>query len=251
MKEEEIVQLLQTLGYKPQETKIYLACLQSGISPVSTIAIKAGIQRTEAYLILEKLHEAGIVSFVEQNGVKHYSTISLEKFKKIQLEKVKKFEAFIPELKVLEKVSGRPKVQFFEGREGIKLALDDTLNQPRGSEILAYFTGEGYYQDDPDFAKRYVERRVKKGIKVRMIGADTPATREWTQHDKVQLRTTTRLVPAAKFPFTNEYDIYGNKVAIISLQDELLAVIIESESIVKTQRAIFELAWEAAGKYSK
>jgi len=250
MKEQEIIELLQGLGFKPQETKIYLACLQLGISPVSTIAIEAGIQRTEAYLILEKLHKAGIVSFIEQNGKKHYSAISLEKFKKIQLEKVKKFEALIPELKVLEKVSGRPKVQFFEGREGIKLALDDTLNQPRGSEILAYFTGEGYYQDDPEFAKRYVDKRTKKGIKVRMIGADTLATRDWTQHDQAQLRTT-RLVPSDQFPFTNEYDIYGNKVAIISLQDELLAVIIESESIVKTQKAIFELAWEAAEKYHR
>ena len=37
----------------------------------------------------------------------------------------------------------------------------------------------------------------------------------------------------------------------MSLQGEILAVIIESESIAKTQRTIFELAWEGAEKFQK
>jgi hypothetical protein len=58
-------------------------------------------------------------------------------------------------------------------------------------------------------------------------------------------------VPAGQFPFTNEIDIYGNKVAILSYTGELLAVIIESESVARTQRMIFELAWLGAGKFNK
>jgi len=49
------------------------------------------------------------------------------------------------------------------------------------------------------------------------------------------------------YPFTNEINIYRNKVAIISLEDELVAVVIESESIANGQRSIFELAWKGAG----
>lgn len=251
MKEQEIVELLQGLGFRPQETKIYLSCLQLGLSPVSLVAAKSGIQRTACYKILDKLHKEGVVSLLEKKGKKHYSAISLEQLKKLQVEKIKHFEAVIPELKVLEKTMiGRPKVQFFEGPEGIKEALSDTLNQPKGSEFVAYFTGEGFYQEDPEFATRYVKTRTKRGIRVRCIAPDTPATRAWAEHDKEQLRTTL-LLPADKFPFSNEFDIYGNKVAIISLKDELLAVIIESESIAKTQRMIFDLAWEAAAGYGK
>jgi len=50
------------------------------------------------------------------------------------------------------------------------------------------------------------------------------------------------------YPFTNEINIYRNKVAIISLEDELVAVVIESESIANGQRSIFELAWKGAGE---
>ena len=251
MKEQEIIEMLQGLGLKPQETQIYLACLQLGLSPVSPIAAKADIQRTASYKILDHLHREGVVSFVEKGGKKHYSAVTLEQLKHLQIEKIKRFEAVIPELKVLEKtVVPRPKVQFFEGPEGIKTALSDTLNQPKGSEFIAYFAGEGYYQQDPAFAERYVRERAKRGIRVRCLAPDTPATRAWSKHDKEQLRTTL-LVPANKFPFSNEFDIYGNKVAIISLKDEFLAVIIESESIAKTQRMIFDLAWLGAKSLNK
>ena len=244
--EQEYENILIDLGMRPQEAKIYLACLKMGQSTVTNIAEEAGIQRTFAYDILKDLMGKGIVSEVEIRGKKHYSAISVEQFKKLQEEKFKKFENAIPELKVLEKTVGdRPKVQFFEGTEGLKAALYDTLNQPEGSEILSYASAEGFYSDEPEFSARYIKDRVNKKISARSIVVDTPKTREYTSKNAEQLRIT-RLVPADKFPFTNEIDIYGNKVAIMSLQGELLAVIIESESIAKTQRMIFELAWLGA-----
>lgn len=248
---EQYENLLTALGMRPPEAKVYLATLKLGQSVVTAIAEEAGIQRTFAYDILNDLMSQGIVSEVEIRGKKHYSAISVEQFKKIQEEKLKKFENAIPELKVLEKTVGdRPKVQFFEGKEGIKAALYDTLSQPNGGEILAYATGEGVYADDPKFALDYIKQRVKKNIVARSISTDTPETRKYTSKDKEHLRINC-LVPADKFPFTNEIDIYGNKVAIMSMQGELLAVIIESESIAKTQRMIFELAWLGAKQVSK
>jgi hypothetical protein len=53
------------------------------------------------------------------------------------------------------------------------------------------------------------------------------------------------LVPKDKFPFKNEINIYDDKVAIISHQDEI-GVIIQNQNIADTQRAIFNLAFEYA-----
>lgn len=239
------------LGLKPQEAKVYLACLKLGQATVGKISLEADVQRTFVYDILEDLHDQGLVSWIEQRGKKNFCAVSIEQFKKIQQEKFKKFENLIPELKAIEKTVGdRPKVRFFEGGEGIMAALYDTLDQSNSSEILAYATGEGFYESEPVFIKDYLKKRIKKNISVRAIGPGNPTNADYVAHDKEQLRET-RLVPANKFPFTNEIDIYGNKVAIMSLQGELLAVIIESESIAKTQRMIFELAWEGAEKYNK
>lgn len=247
MENDKFLSSLIDLGLKSQEAKVYLACLKLGQSTVGKISEEAGVQRTFVYDILRDLHEKGIVSSVEMRGKKHFSAISVEQFRRIQQEKFKKFEFLMPEFKAFERTVGdKPRVRFFEGKEGIMAALYDTLSLPRGSEILAYATGRGLYEEEPEFAIQYIKHRVMKGINSRAIAPDTPETRKYTNKNKQHSRTT-RLVPADKFDFTNEIDIYGNKVAIMSMQGEHLAVIIESESVAKTQRMIFELAWLGAG----
>lgn len=239
------------LGMKPQEARVYLACIRLGQSTVSAIAAEAGIQRTFVYGVLEELKRDGIVSSLEVRGKINYSAISLDQFQKKQLAKFERFSGILPELKSLEKTVGdRPKVRFFEGVEGIKLALEDTLDQPHGSPILAYVTGQGVYEDMPDFVDYYLKERVKKKITVQAIAPDNEVNREHVRHDHEVLRKTV-LLPEKDYPFTNEIDIYGNKIAIMSLQGEILAVIIESESIAKTQRSIFNLAWLGAQQVQK
>lgn len=251
MENDKFLESLTDLGLKPQEAKVYLACLKLGQSTVGKISEEADVQRTFVYDILKDLQEGALVSSIVVRGKKHFLAVSVVQFKKIQEEKFSKFEHLIPELKALEKTVGdRPRVQFFEGGEGIKLALEDTLDQPVGGEILAYATGEGFYETIPGFLDKYLHERVKKKIFVRAIGPDNTVNREHVRHDK-ELYRKTLIVPGDKFPFTNEIDIYGNKIAIMSLQGELLAVIIESESVAKTQRMIFELAWEGAANYQK
>lgn len=234
------------LGMKEQEAKVYLAAIKLGQATVSTIASEAGIQRTFVYGLLEDLQRQGTVSSAEIKGKIHYSPISLSQFEKRQLAKFERFESILPELRMLEKTVGdRPKVRFFEGIEGIKAALDDTLDLPVGGEILAYVTGEGVYERMTDFMNEYLKKRVKKKITVQALAPDNEVNRAHVAQDESVLRQTVLLDPE-RFPFTNEIDIYGNKVAIMSLQGELLAIIIESESVAKTQRAIFELAWLGA-----
>ena len=60
-----------------------------------------------------------------------------------------------------------------------------------------------------------------------------------------------KFVPKEKFPFSSDIAIYDNKVAISSLKGKLIGVIIESDSITKTLKSLFYLAWEAADKYQK
>src|SRR5262249_52781730 len=143
-----------------------------------------------------------------------------------------------------------PRVQFLAGIEGIKAAFEDTLEHtPKGGEILIYITPEGYYQQAPEHFKSYLKRRVAKHISARFIGCDTPDISLFTARSEEELRSF-RLVPAKRFTFTNEINIYGNRVAIMSMRGDMMAVIIESESVAATQRAIFELAWAGAAVVS-
>jgi sugar-specific transcriptional regulator TrmB len=178
-----ILESLISLGLKENEAKVYLAILKMGQASVGQIADATDVQRTFIYDILEQLQDDGLVSSVEKKGVKHFSALSAQKLKKWQEEKLAQFESVLPELRALEKTVGdRPKVQFFEGVEGIKMALEDTLNQKEGSTILAYATGEGIYEQMPEFLENYFERRVKKNIKIKVLAPDNKVNREHTKH---------------------------------------------------------------------
>jgi len=246
------IESLVNLGLRPQEAQVYLACLKLGQATVSKIAEEAQVQRTFVYDILADLHKRGIASEVEIHGKKNYSVVSIEQFKELQLLKFKQFEALIPEFKAIQKkVGDRPRVKFYEGREGIMAALYDPLETLKAGEtIRAFANAEGFYENEPEFVNEYIKERVKRGILSQTIVVDTEETRRYVAQDKAQLRKTIG-VPADKFPFTNEIDIYANKVAIMSLKGEMLAVIIESESVANTQRAIFELSWIGAQHLQK
>lgn len=249
---DEKVKIFCDLGLKIQEAQVYLACLEIGQATASQIADVSGVQRTFVYNILEDLREQGLISSVATAGVNKFSALSAEKFRALQRAKLKKFDAILPEIMALEKtVGGRPRVQFFEGVEGIKATFEDTLKTlKRGDEILAYVTAEGFYQHEWSYAKDYIKRRVERQISGRGILEGTKEVRIFTKPAKEELRTY-RLVPPDKFPFSNEINIYGNKVAIMSLVGDPISVIIESESVANTQRSIFELAWLGAERFAK
>lgn len=236
------LELLTNFGLKPQEAKVYLTCLRIGQTTASKVAKEANMQRTFIYDVLDDLKKRGLVSSLEISGKKEFRAISIESLKFLMREKFERFEAFIPELKGLEASSTSPNVRYFEGRDGIVAVLEDTLNQPEGSEILCFSNAAGFYTKDEKLQKWYVSERVKRKISMRFVAPNNPETMEYIRQDKAQKRET-RAVPAQFFPFEAELDIYGNKVAIISLSNEMIGMVIESESIAKTFKMFFELSW--------
>ncbi|KKU45024.1 MAG: hypothetical protein UX62_C0043G0003 [Microgenomates group bacterium GW2011_GWA2_46_7] len=68
--------------------------------------------------------------------------------------------------------------------------------------------------------------------------------------NKEELRETI-ILPRKDFPVSNEINIYQNKVAIMSFGDEKIGIIIESQQIADTQRAIFNLLWKSLKKTQK
>lgn len=242
--------LITDMGLKEKEAAIYLTCLKLGQEVVSKISITSGVPRTLAYEVLGQLSEKGLVSSVEIRGKIHYSALSLDQFKLMQQNKVNRFSAALPEMLAMVKTVGdRPRVRFLEGNEGIITALNETLELSEGSEFLAYASGEGFYEDEPEIATDYIKRRVKRKISVRSLATNTPTTKVFSEKNVEQLRET-RLVPVELYPFPNEINVFGNKVSIMNMQGERLAVIIESESIVKMQRSLFELAWLGAERFN-
>ncbi len=245
-----INQFLEKLGLSDKEAKVYLTLLKLGTNAVSVIANKAELTRTTVYSVLESLDRKRLVNFYEKNKVRYYSAEDPETIrfrlneKEAELKEQKEmFAEVLPELlQYTSRFENLSKVRYFEGFEGIREIYEDTLRE--GKDKLAYSSIP--LVQDPRFKKyiaEYLKKRTEAGMKVRAIFPDSTDSRAYQSMDQRFLRES-RLVPADKFPFRSEINIYGNKMALMSLQSDFLhGVIMESEAIVETERSIFELAW--------
>ena len=255
--------ILGKIGLSNKDADVYLACLELGTQPASVIAKKAGLKRPTTYLILENLLQQGLVSEYTGSNVKYFTAVQpdylltyLDKKRRDITSHQRELEQFLPQFNALSNpYSLAPKVSFYEGVEGIRRVMDDTLNAKTHlscfSSIDAWFTRE----DTKKYIIEYGKRRVnERHIPIQGIILDTPVARQYLERDyppnpESAKLSTFRWLPKDINLVTNEINIYDNKVAICSLgKYELMGVIIESKEIAETQRSIFALAWRGAKK---
>lgn len=238
-----LLKTLTNLGLNTKEAQIYLASLELGSSPVSQIAARAKLNRVTAYDIIEKLVKRGLFSFVTKRKIKYFTATDPEVVVADFTKKSQELAKVLPDLKRLHGTSVHPRVRYFEGVDGIKNIYTDTLTST--TEILNYCNSREIRTFWPEYDEEYVQERAKKQIHLRGIALNDAYGK--TVHDEdTKFCREIRLIPEGTYNFTNEIHIYDDKVAIISLKDELIGMIIESHEIASSQRAIFQAVWNFA-----
>jgi len=235
--------VLKQIGFSEKESKIYLACLELGTGTVVELSRKSGITRGSTYDILEEMLEKGYVSKIHKDKHMIFNAVDPETLKKRYQDSLRDFELALPELKGLFHKHSRPRVRYFEGADGIKRVYEDTLTAT--TEILNYANSKSIRTYWPEYDEEYVKQRVRKNIFLKGIAPDDDYGQRVKKDDRRCLRET-RLLSSKEFQFTNEINIYDNKVAITSFGNELIGIIIESQEIAHTQRDIFKMAWAFA-----
>ena len=133
----EIRQILEQFGLNGRKADVYLAVLEMGSSTVIEIAKKAGIKRTTCYDILTDLIKEGLVSEIIKGKKRFFIGESPEKIQKDLQRKESLVSEILPQLKSIHNISGvKPKIRYFEGKEGLMEAYDDALKY--SGEILAF-----------------------------------------------------------------------------------------------------------------
>jgi sugar-specific transcriptional regulator TrmB len=239
----DIKQTLEQFGLHGKKADAYLSALELGGASVIDIARKAGIKRTTAYDILQDLINSGMISETMKGKKRLFIGEDPEKIKKDLQRKESLFSEILPQLRSIHNVQGvKPKIRYFEGKEGLREAYDDALKY--AGEILAFGSEDVYKILGRDWVEDYIKRRVKKNIRVRAILPSTEyLEREIFIRDQAQLRTC-KSIKKEKYPFSIEIDIYGHQKAALISNKEQLAVIIESSEIYNTLKQIFELCWD-------
>jgi sugar-specific transcriptional regulator TrmB len=128
---------LQSLGLTDEESKVYLAVLELGGAYVSAIAKKANVHRVSCYHTLGNLVTKGLISSLIRNNMKYFSVESPKVLVNQLEEKYHKAQELLPELLSLtNSLAYKPKIQYYEGLNGLQNIMEDTLNSE--GEVLGY-----------------------------------------------------------------------------------------------------------------
>lgn len=246
--------LMLDLGFAEKETLIYTTLLEMGRGSVSDITRKAGVSRTNGYNILDSLASKKLVSVSGKEPKQEYIAMPPESLKNYIQEQVeskkqmlKTVDELLPELKLIHNMNQKPKVIFYEGKDGLQEVFEDTLTA-RGP-IVAFANYEAAHPVLPRYFETYYKRRTEAKIRARGIVLSTAMALERKSQNEEEMRDL-RLVPADKFMFSPGIEIYDNKMMIASWKEKL-GIIIESGEIADAMKKIFELAWIGANNLDK
>ncbi|MBI2639202.1 hypothetical protein HYW83_06485 [Candidatus Peregrinibacteria bacterium] len=239
----DLAKILQNTGLAEKEAKIYLALLELHESLPSSIARRARVKRPTTYVILEQLQRRGLVSYIKKGKLLYFQALDPHAFLEDQNNKYRALERALPELISLHaKLSATPQMSIFEGEEGLIKIMEDTLTAK--TELLCWADVSLAVNSLRNYYPTYIAKKVKRKIWLRGVFCYDPMAVRFKKRGKEELREI-YLIPKEKFPFKNEINIYDDKIAIISHEDQI-GVIIQNQNIADTQRSIFELGFEYA-----
>jgi HTH-type transcriptional regulator, sugar sensing transcriptional regulator len=244
---------LRRLGLTEGEIKVYLALLETGRVPITLISIKTKLNRTSLYDVIEGLVKKGLVSFVYEEKKKFYKAAKPQRILEYLEEKKQELSTDEKVLKILVKELSNIKsqkeeqlnVEIYRGKKGIKTILEDIFIEcKKGDEVLAFGLGGSNFEKLlGSYYHHYIFKHVNDyGIKFKAIFNEDEKEQPYVKElGKIPLTK-------AKFVFKNyqlptHTRIYGNKVAIVILEGEPTAILIDDKKVADGYRYFFEFLW--------
>lgn len=240
---------LQDIGLSLNEASIYLALLQVDGTTALDLSKKTKINRSTVYVTIESLSKKGLVSETTVGKKTQFQAEPPERIKtyverrKLELEEMeKRIDDLIPQIKSITRESGeRPVVKYFEGKEGIISAMDETMRTQIDDNEPMYFI---YPRDlvEEIFPKKehdgFRQRRLSKNLKSKAI-----YTYEKGEIPSDEMGERIR-IDSKQYPVTCDITIYKDTVRISVLNKRLSSIFIRSQDVANTLKSLFKLSFD-------
>jgi sugar-specific transcriptional regulator TrmB len=235
-------QQLATMGLDGKLYQAYVAALELGEASVQLVAKKAGLGRTTAYDLLAKLEKNGLIRMVERDGKRHVlAEDPIVILQRLELQR-QVVGDLLPQLRsIYNRAKSKPEIRFYEGDEGIRTVLWDTLTC-RSKNLRGILAMDELVQTPglPEF-DRYIVDRVQRGITLRVLRSASKDIDNIWPTSAPDLRELRYAPPAVLLSMTTY--IYDDKVAFISSKKENYGMIFQSEEFSRLHENLFEGIW--------
>jgi sugar-specific transcriptional regulator TrmB len=243
-------EILQNYGFTQLEAEIYSSLVENGKSSIDDMMDNTDLSRSSIYDGLEGLKEKNLVNHNKQGRKAYYSPKNPEKLHDFIEEKKRETELMNSQMETLidqfqgaySLAKNKPGVRFFEGKDGFKEALWDSLQVD--GELYTIADLEAVEEHVNEINKEYVEERRKRDINKKILISNTKASRKYIQQQGEEL-TDTKMLPKKMSRFQTGTQIYDGKVSYFTLRDEpITAMIVEDEDIYDMHKKMFEFLWQ-------
>lgn len=233
---------LAKIGIAGKLYKLYLAAVELGEAPVQEVAARAGLARTTAYDVLERLEQQELIRIEERQGRRYVvAEDPVGMLQRLELRR-QVLSDLMPQIRSLyNRSKGKPQIRFYEGEDGVHTVLWDTLNC-RSKLLRGILSmGELIEMTGRGEMDTYIAERVSRGITLQVLRSRSKDTERIWPSGQAELREL-RYAPDSVVLGITQY-VYDDKVAIISSKRENYGLVIESEDYARLQAALFETLW--------
>lgn len=248
--QEKIRLILRNSGLNENEVTTYVALLRTGSTPVSRLVKETGLKRTTLYDSLSFLAEKSLCGKIERNDTTYFHAehprtleVNLEKQERALKHAKEDVTTLIPDLLALSKPGlTLPKVKMFEGEEGIRKVLFDSLSATE--TIYTYVSVDDMETHIRDINQEYLAERIRHKITKKALVLDTPFARNFLKKYDTSA-TEFRLFSQGSRRFHCEVNIYDGKIGYLTYQEgRLMGVLIEEADMASIQRMAFDHLWK-------
>jgi sugar-specific transcriptional regulator TrmB len=241
---------LQALDLSPAERTAYETLINHGQMTPPQLAATAKLTRVNSYAALRGLAAKDLATEQVVNKKLVYAPepptrlaeLARAKAEQVQASK-QAIESLVPSLmNQFNLIGDRPGITHYEGLEGIIAIYEDSLRNPKNSESMVMRSIYDSKETWP-YLEKYLKRRAKLGIKNRTL---SPPTDYRSGKKDEKLLRQSRFLPKDKFSLPTEVSIYGDKVSLVSMKNQLVGTVIQNQDVANTFRMIFELLWAQA-----
>lgn len=244
---------LQNLGLSDKEARVYVASVQIGSAPMQKIAKLANVNRATTYVLVESLMKRGLMTSVTKGKKRYFQAEQperlleiIQKEKRELLAREETVKELVPQLMNLheatQEVQGKPKVKFYEGKNGL-LAVRDEILKNKDKESYGIFNADSIKQiftqeERSEFSSKRQDKKVKSHSIYSSKEGPVLKDKEFTDYTYLERNL-----------YNSDIDItvYDNNVVITSLKDPLMSVLIENDEIAKSFKQILSMI-EKLGK---
>jgi sugar-specific transcriptional regulator TrmB len=246
-------QQLRNIGLSEDQIKLYELLLQYGSVQAGRLSILSGLKRPQVYKVLQQLIDLDLVEKDVGSKIARFSPGHPAKLRNLLDKKITNlnkvcsiFDSTVDELiSKYNLISGKPNVQFFEGKRGLKKVYDDIL--VTHEDIFVFRSSyDNNYKEIRKMISEQIEKQVRKNISTKAI---TPAISQNTGRFNVPGHDTDRLVQRRvlskkEFNIPAQIIIYGHKVGITSFRKGIFTTIIDNNDIAESFEKIFDHLWD-------